>query len=64
EADFVVQKTADFEVIPAFYAVSTSYISANFKPVSSFEKGSYYLRLNVNTTNPVFSIRKILVVSG
>ncbi|MDE6678902.1 MAG: hypothetical protein K2K02_07660, partial [Ruminococcus sp.] len=25
EADFVVQKTADFEVIPAFYAVSTSY---------------------------------------
>ncbi|MDE6502050.1 MAG: collagen-like protein [Ruminococcus sp.] len=64
EADFVVQKTADFEVIPAFYAVSTSYLSANFKPVSSFEKGSYYLRLNVNTTNPVFSIRKILVVSG
>ncbi|MDE6501769.1 MAG: hypothetical protein K2L10_06760 [Ruminococcus sp.] len=59
----MVQKTADFEAILAFYAVGTSYISANFKPVSSLENGSYYLRLNVNTTNPVFSIRKILVVS-
>ncbi|MDE6670895.1 MAG: hypothetical protein K2K16_01720 [Ruminococcus sp.] len=64
EADFTAQKTADFEVIPAFYAVSTSYISANFRLISAFESGSYYIRLKVNTTNPVFMVRKIIVVSG
>lgn len=61
--DFTSQKTAEFEVIPAFYATNT-YISANFKPVSALENGSYYLRLKVNMTNPTFTIRKILVVSG
>lgn len=61
--DFTSQKTAEFEIIPAFYATNT-YISANFKPVSALENGSYYLRLKVNTTNPTFTIRKILVVSG
>ena len=64
EADFMAQKTADFEAIPAFYAVSTSYISANFRLISAFESGSYYIRLKVNTTNPVFTVRKIIVVSG
>ena len=64
EADFSIQKTSEFEVIPAFYAVSTSYLSANFKPVSAFENGNYYIRLKVSTTNPTFTIRKILVVSG
>lgn len=61
--DFTSQKTAEFEVIPAFYATNT-YISANFKPVSALGNGSYYLRLKVNTTNPTFTIRKIIVVSG
>ena len=61
--DFTSQKTAEFEVIPAFYATNT-YISANFKPISALEIGSYYLRLKVNTTNPTFTIRKILVISG
>ena len=61
--DFTSEKTADFEIIPAFYATNT-YISANFKPVSALENGSYYLRFRVNTTNPAFTIRKILVVSG
>lgn len=61
--DFTSQKTAEFEVIPAFYATNT-YISANFKPVSALENGSYYLRFRVNTTNPTFTIRKIIVVSG
>lgn len=61
--DFTSQKIAEFEVIPAFYATNT-YISANFKPVSALGNGSYYLRLKVNTTNPTFTIRKIIVVSG
>lgn len=61
--DFTSQKTAEFEVIPAFYATNT-YISANFKPVSALGNGSYYLRFRVNTTNPTFTIRKIIVVSG
>ena len=64
EADFTIQKTSEFEVIPAFYAVSTSYLSTNFKLISVLENGSYYLRLKVNTTNPTFTIRKILVISG
>lgn len=61
--DFTSQKIAEFEIIPAFYATNT-YISANFKPVSALENGSYYLRFRVNTTNPTFTIRKIIIVSG
>ncbi|MDE6539060.1 MAG: collagen-like protein, partial [Ruminococcus sp.] len=64
QSDFTVQKTSEFEIIPAFYAVSTSYISANFKPISVLENGSYYIRLKINTTNSIFTVRKILVVSG
>lgn len=60
--DFTSQKTAKFETIPAFYAVNT-YLSSNFKTVSTSENGSYYIRLKVNTTNPTFTIRKISVVS-
>ncbi len=60
--DFTSQKTAEFERIPAFYAVNT-YLSSNFRLVSALENGSYYLRLKVNTTNPTFTIRKISVVS-
>lgn len=61
--DFTSQKTAEFEVIPAFYATDT-YLSSNFRLSSILENGSYYLRLKVNTTNPTFTIRKIIVVSG
>ncbi|MDE6036624.1 MAG: hypothetical protein K2G36_12040 [Ruminococcus sp.] len=64
EANFMIQKTTDFEAIPAFYAVSTSYISANFRLISAVENGNYYIRLKVNTANPVFTVRKIIVVSG
>jgi len=60
--DFTSQKVTEFEIIPAFYAVNT-YLSSNFKPVSALENGSYHIRLKVNTTNPTFTIRKILVVS-
>lgn len=63
ECDFTSQKTSKFETIPAFYAVSTSYLSANFKPVSALENGNYYFRLKVNTTNPVFTVRKIFIIS-
>ena len=62
EPGFTSQKTAEFETIPAFYATNT-FISSNFRLVSISENGSYYLRLKVNTTNPTFTIRKILVVS-
>lgn len=61
--DFTSEKTADFEIIPAFYATNT-YISSNFRLLSILENGNYYLRFRVNTTNPTFTIRKILVVSG
>lgn len=61
--DFTSEKSNEFEVIPAFYATNT-YISANFKSVSALENGNYYLRFKVNTTNPAFTIRKILVISG
>lgn len=61
--DFTSQKQGDFETIPAFYATNT-YISSNFRLMSISENGNYYLRLKVNTTNPTFTIRKILVVSG
>jgi len=60
--DFTSQKVTEFETIPAFYAVNT-YLSSNFKLVSVLENNSYYIRLKVNTTNPTFTIRKILVVS-
>ncbi len=62
EPDFTSQKSAEFEVIPAFYAVNT-FISANFKVNSVVENGAYYVRFKVNTTNPAFTIRKISVIT-
>ncbi|MCM1506622.1 MAG: hypothetical protein NC177_05740 [Ruminococcus flavefaciens] len=63
DPDFTSQKTAEFEMIPAFYAINT-YLSSNFRLVSILDNNSYYLRLKVNTTNPTFTIRKILMISG
>ena len=44
-ADFTSEKSAEFNIIPAFYAVNT-FISACFSLLSAPENGEYYLRLN------------------
>lgn len=62
EPDFTSQKSAEFEIISAFYATNT-FISANFKANSLTENGDYFVRFKVKTTNPAFTIRKISVVT-
>lgn len=41
--DFTSQKTAQFEIIPAFYATNT-YLSSNFRLVPILKSENYYLR--------------------
>ena len=61
-ADFTSEKSAEFNIIPAFYAVNT-FISACFSLLSVPENGEYYLRLKLSTTNPVFTVKKISVIN-
>ena len=61
-ADFTSEKSAKFNIIPAFYAVNT-FISACFSLLSAPENSEYYLRLKLITTNPTFNIRKISVIT-
>ena len=60
--DFTSEKSAEFNIIPAFYAVNT-FISACFSLLSVPENGEYYLRLKLSTTNPVFTVKKISVIN-
>ena len=60
--DFTSEKSAEFNIIPAFYAVNT-FISACFSLLSAPGNGEYYLRLKLITTNPAFNIRKISVIN-
>lgn len=61
-ADFTSEKSAEFNIIPAFYAVNT-FISACFSLLSVPGNGEYYLRLKLSTTNPVFTVKKISVIN-
>ena len=61
-ADFTSEKSAKFNIIPAFYAVNT-FISACFSLLSAPENSEYYLRLKLSTTNPVFTVKKISVIN-
>ena len=61
-ADFTSEKSAEFNIIPAFYAVNT-FISACFSLLSVPGNGEYYLRLKLSTTNPVFTVKKISVIT-
>lgn len=61
-ADFTSEKSAEFNIIPAFYAVNT-FISACFSLLSAPGNGEYYLRLKLSTTNPVFTVKKISVIN-
>ena len=61
-ADFTSEKSAEFNIIPAFYAVNT-FISACFSLLSAPGNSEYYLRLKLSTTNPTFNIRKISVIN-
>ena len=61
-ADFTSEKSAEFNIIPAFYAVNT-FISACFSLLSAPENSEYYLRLKLSTTNPVFTVKKISVIN-
>ena len=56
--DFTSEKSAEFNIIPAFYAVNT-FISACFSLLSAPGNSEYYLRLKLSTTNPVFTVKKI-----
>ena len=60
--DFTSEKSAEFNIIPAFYAVNT-FISACFSLLSAPENSEYYLRLKLSTTNPVFTVKKISVIN-
>lgn len=60
--DFTSEKSAEFNIIPAFYAVNT-FISACFSLLSVPGNGEYYLRLKLSTTNPVFTVKKISVIN-
>ena len=60
--DFTSEKSAEFNIIPAFYAVNT-FISACFSLLSAPGNGEYYLRLKLSTTNPVFTVKKISVIN-
>ena len=61
-ADFTSEKSAEFNIIPAFYAVNT-FISACFSLLSAPGNSEYYLRLKLSTTNPVFTVKKISVIN-
>ena len=60
--DFTSEKSAEFNIIPAFYAVNT-FISTCFSLLSAPGNGEYYLRLKLSTTNPVFTVKKISVIN-
>ncbi|MGN0677099.1 MAG: hypothetical protein ACI4K5_05080, partial [Ruminococcus sp.] len=60
--DFTFEKSAEFSIIPAFYAVNT-FISACFSLLSAPENSEYYLRLKLSTTNPVFTVKKISIIN-
>lgn len=60
--DFTSEKSAEFNIIPAFYAVNT-FISACFSLLSAPENSEYYLRLKLSTTNPVFTVKKISIIN-
>ena len=60
--DFTSEKSAEFNIIPAFYAVNT-FISACFSLLSAPGNSEYYLRLKLSTTNPVFTVKKISVIN-
>ena len=61
-ADFTSEKSAEFNIIPAFYAVNT-FISTCFSLLSAPGNSEYYLRLKLSTTNPVFTVKKISVIN-
>lgn len=60
--DFTSEKSAEFNIIPAFYAVNT-FISACFSLLSAPRNSEYYLCLKLSTTNPVFTVKKISVIN-